>query len=148
MEMEKNMKVSAITTCHPFQEDILDRWMYSLWISWWRCWQFALHMSNTKMISLVHAPRSWCSACVYNVFWSSISALVSGNIYFTFIVTRNDNGWIKWKTKFSNNSLQPHTLCTCIHCSYVLDLSWWKGYIVLFLNWPTYGTMWKHIDIN
>ena len=68
---------------------------------------------------------------------------ISGNIYFTFIFTPNDSGWIKCKTKLSNNALQPHTLCSCVHSSSILGLNWWKGYSVMFITWPVYGTMFK-----
>ena len=69
---------------------------------------------------------------------------ISGNIYFTFIVTPNYYGWIKCKSKFPKNTLQPHTLCSCIHYYYILDLSWWKEYSVLFLNLKSYGTIWNN----
>ena len=69
---------------------------------------------------------------------------IGGCLDCTFIFTPNDSGWIKWKTKFSKNALQPHRSCSCIHYSYVLSLNWWKGYISLFLNLPSYGTMWKN----
>ena len=48
---------------------------------------------------------------------------INVNIYWNLIVTPNYSGWIKCKTKFSKNALQPHTLCRCSHCSSMLSLS-------------------------
>ena len=115
---------------HPLKEMISYRWISSLWSCWWRCQQFALNMRNTARISLVHAPSYWCSACVSQCVWSFFSALDQWKSLLHFYFTPNNCGWIKCKSKFPKNTLQPHTLCSCIHCSPVLGPSWWNGYSV------------------
>ena len=94
------------------------------------------HLITHQALDVVH---------VYlNVFSPLSLHWIYGNIYFTFIFTPNDYGWIKCKSKFPKNTLQPHTLYSCIHYSSVLGLNWREGYGVMFLAWPAYGTMCKH----
>ena len=75
---------------------------------------------------------------VVNVYLYVIGPLslhyINGNLDFTFIVTPNDSGWTECKSNFSKNTLQPHTLCSCVHWSSVLGLSWLNWYSVMFLN--------------
>ena len=67
-----------------------------------------------------------------NLFGPLCLQCTCGNIYWTLIITPNECGWIKCNSNFPKNTLQPHTLCNCVSCSFVIDLSWRKFWNILY----------------
>ena len=134
--------------CHPLQEVILYSWMYSLWISWWICQQFSLHMGNIAMISPAHAPSSWYSACVSKCAWSSIHVLDRWKYWLHFYFHTK----LQWVNQMQNEV--PQECFASTHCvvSFTTplysDSTNEKNIVCFFLNWPSYGTMCKHEYIN